>query len=142
MVNSALYKSDMCCSSALYELDMCNSSTICGLKYVKGNLGLNVLTIKRGFLSHKGGGGGRGVKEKDGVAQSAKEKSEAVKDVVAPSVTVESGTVLVHKRRIRLRLVMLICIMRMLGKHQRPRPVILLVCLRIPTLLVHRVERL
>ncbi|GJY19329.1 stigma-specific STIG1 family protein [Tanacetum coccineum] len=71
--NSALYKSDMCYSSALYELDMCNSSTICGLKYVKGN-------------------GGRGVKEKDGVAQSAKEKSEAIKDAVAPSVMVESGT--------------------------------------------------
>nr|GEX05153.1 hypothetical protein [Tanacetum cinerariifolium]GEX16217.1 hypothetical protein [Tanacetum cinerariifolium]GEX97762.1 hypothetical protein [Tanacetum cinerariifolium] len=38
------------------------------------------------------GWGGRGVKEKDGVAQSAKEKSEAVKDVVAPSVMVESRT--------------------------------------------------
>ncbi|GKA10247.1 hypothetical protein Tco_0689680 [Tanacetum coccineum] len=38
------------------------------------------------------GNGGRGVKEKDGVAQSAKEKSEAIKDAVAPSVMVESGT--------------------------------------------------
>ncbi|GKA05566.1 hypothetical protein Tco_0684686 [Tanacetum coccineum] len=47
----------------------------------------------RSTLSLSRGGGGRGVKEKDGVAQSAKEKSEAVKDVVAPSVTVESRTV-------------------------------------------------
>ncbi|GJU54617.1 hypothetical protein Tco_1228331 [Tanacetum coccineum] len=38
------------------------------------------------------GNGGRGVKEKDGVAQSVKEKSEAIKDVVAPSIMVESGT--------------------------------------------------
>ncbi|GKE42231.1 hypothetical protein Tco_1469515, partial [Tanacetum coccineum] len=36
--------------------------------------------------------GGRGVKEKDGVAQSAKEKSEAIKDAVAPSIMVESRT--------------------------------------------------
>ncbi|GJY10053.1 hypothetical protein Tco_0378238 [Tanacetum coccineum] len=47
--------------------------------------------MERGFLSQKGDGGGRGVKEKNGVAPSAKEKNEAVKDGVAPSITVASG---------------------------------------------------
>ncbi|GKD51415.1 putative reverse transcriptase domain-containing protein [Tanacetum coccineum] len=47
--------------------------------------------MERGFLSQKGDGGRRGVKEKNGVAPSAKEKNEAVKDGVAPSITVASG---------------------------------------------------
>nr|GEY27246.1 hypothetical protein [Tanacetum cinerariifolium] len=98
---------DMCYSSALYELDMCNSSTVCGLKYVKGNVGfLNSILgfsfnrvlwfcfIRSAHPDPLMGWGGRGVKEKDGVAQSPKEKekSEVVKDDVAPSVMVESGT--------------------------------------------------
>ncbi|GJV35729.1 retrovirus-related pol polyprotein from transposon TNT 1-94 [Tanacetum coccineum] len=64
----------------------------------------------RGFLSQKRSGVGRGVKqssmadkEKNGVAPSAKEMNEANKDGVAPFVTVASGKILVHKRRIRLR---------------------------------------
>ncbi|GJX87761.1 hypothetical protein Tco_0339775 [Tanacetum coccineum] len=61
--------------------------------------------MERGFLSQKGSGGGRGVKEKQSL-MADKEKSgdepSANKDGVAPSVKVPSGTVLVHKRRIRL----------------------------------------
>ncbi|GKF13813.1 hypothetical protein Tco_0055275 [Tanacetum coccineum] len=41
----------------------------------------------------KKGWGGRGVKEKGGIAQSAKEKSKAVTNVVAPSVMVESRNI-------------------------------------------------
>ncbi|GJZ56093.1 putative reverse transcriptase domain-containing protein [Tanacetum coccineum] len=88
--NSALYKSDMCYSSALYELDMCNSSTICGLKYVKGN-------------------GGRGVKEKDGVAQSAKENSETG---TQEANSIKADHINLHDENV--------------GKHKRPWPVILL----------------
>ncbi|GKA33130.1 high affinity nitrate transporter 2.6-like protein [Tanacetum coccineum] len=43
------------------------------------------------ILLPKGSGGRRGVKEKNGVVPSAKEKNEAVQDGVAPSVTVASG---------------------------------------------------
>ncbi|GJT00414.1 retrotransposon protein, putative, ty1-copia subclass [Tanacetum coccineum] len=67
--------------------------------------------MERGFLSQKGSGVGRGVKEKqssmadkekNGVAPSAKEMNKANKDGVAPFVTVTSGKILVHKRQIRL----------------------------------------
>ncbi|GKB73941.1 hypothetical protein Tco_0935353 [Tanacetum coccineum] len=42
------------------------------------------------FFEQKREWGGRGVKEKNGVVPSAKEKNEAIKDGVAPSVTIAS----------------------------------------------------
>ncbi|GJS26471.1 putative reverse transcriptase domain-containing protein [Tanacetum coccineum] len=53
--------------------------------------GVNVSEYSEVFLSQIGDEDGRGVKEKNGVAPSAEEKNEAVKDGVTPSVTVASG---------------------------------------------------
>ncbi|GJS93426.1 putative reverse transcriptase domain-containing protein [Tanacetum coccineum] len=58
--------------------------------------------MEPGFLSQKGSGGGRGVKEKNGVAPSIKEKIgviPSVKDGVTPTITVVSRTILVQRSR-------------------------------------------
>ncbi|GJU68377.1 hypothetical protein Tco_1254636 [Tanacetum coccineum] len=64
--------------------------------------------MERGFLSQKRSGGGRGVKEKNGV----------VKDGGIPSVMVTSGNNFGTQEANLVKVVIIICMMRMLGRHQ------------------------
>ncbi|GKB56996.1 hypothetical protein Tco_0913182 [Tanacetum coccineum] len=64
--------------------------------------------MERGFLSQKRSGGGRGVKEKNGV----------VKDGGIPSVMVTSGNSFGTQEANLVKVIIIICMMIMLGRHQ------------------------